>query len=212
VQKVLILSDSIALPREKPEAVSYECTWPYLLRKHYDIHQVSIGGATIRDLFKQVNYQSVINPDVVILQCGIVDCAPRFMSRFEKDFYSRIPFLGSRLIKSLNNPNVRNFRRITYTPIRQFETHCDKIIKSFNGRSVFALGIIPASDEYDKILPGIVGNVNSYNKVLASSFGARFISLNDYPLEGVMLDFHHVNRLGHEFIYGKVMQVLKCND
>ena len=82
--KILLLSDSIALPRVRPEKVTFEETYPNLLRqKGFKIHQVSIGGATSTTLLSQLHYHIHFSPDIVILQVGIVDCAPRFANKYE---------------------------------------------------------------------------------------------------------------------------------
>ncbi len=52
--KILILTDSLSLAREyKGEVISYEETYPYLLKKqfpHIDFVFTCIGGATIKKL------------------------------------------------------------------------------------------------------------------------------------------------------------------
>lgn len=42
MKKILIITDSLALPREKPEICAFEDTWPELLKKNkkFQIHQV----------------------------------------------------------------------------------------------------------------------------------------------------------------------------
>src|SRR5688500_17972440 len=83
-KKILIITDSLGLPRAVPEVCSYEQTWPFLLNNAgYQIHQVSIGGATVSELYRQLEYHYLFLPDLVIVQSGIVDCAPRALGKFE---------------------------------------------------------------------------------------------------------------------------------
>ncbi len=54
MKKILVITDSLGLPRKDPEECLFENTWPFLLKKNgFIIHQVSIGGATIDQLYRQ---------------------------------------------------------------------------------------------------------------------------------------------------------------
>ena len=77
MKKLLLITDSLGLPRLFPEKTEYEDTYPNLLKKHFIIMQYSKGGGTIIELYEQTGYFKAFEPDVIILQSGIVDCAPR---------------------------------------------------------------------------------------------------------------------------------------
>lgn len=127
MKRVLILSDSLALARTKPEICLYEDTYPAFLKKGFEVHQVSIGGATSADLLKQVHYHKSFNPDVVILQVGIVDCAPRFISRKELDFTYAIGAIGKGLRYMLNKKWIKQIRKISYINKAEFKENLNKI-------------------------------------------------------------------------------------
>ena len=113
--KILILTDSLGLPRFEPEPCFFEETWPILLKEIYsNIHQVSIGAATSQIILKQVNYQKAFNPDLVILQVGIVDCAPRFMTRKELDLTYALGIFGKGLRFLFNRNWIKKLRNISY--------------------------------------------------------------------------------------------------
>ena len=206
MKKVLILSDSVALPRETPQTVLFEQTWPHLLRSFFNVHQVSVGGGTISDLARQTTYHKLFDPDIVIIQCGIVDCSPRFMTRFEIDLARRIPWLGKRIIALANNSKVRKFRGITYTPLNRFNQTVLSIKRTFPLANTYAISIINAVSEYEIKLPGVSNNIVQYNEVLKSVFKEKYISLSDFPLHGLMSDYHHINNIGHEYIYDKILK------
>ena len=85
-KRVLVISDSLGLPRENPDGIIYyENSWPYLLKEKFDVIHLGIGGASIDQLVSQAGYYRFANPDFVILQSGIVDCAPRTMTKKEKE-------------------------------------------------------------------------------------------------------------------------------
>ncbi|MBC7915280.1 MAG: SGNH/GDSL hydrolase family protein [Pyrinomonadaceae bacterium] len=199
-KKILILSDSVALARDTPETCSFENTWPYLLReKGYMVHQVSIGGATSTDLLNQINYHTGFNPDILILNVGIVDCAPRFMTKTELGIMKRIPFIGNKIIGLMNNNKVRQVRKISYVSIGQFEKNIRAIINYFKGIQILILGIVPATIEYEKLLPGITENINKYNKVL-NNYG-HFMPIDEIEQDALMSDHHHLNAKGQKYIF-----------
>ncbi len=206
-KRVLILSDSLALPRLTPEPCSYEETWPYRLKgEGFEVIQNSIGGATSYDLAKQCYYYKAINPDAVVVQVGIVDCAPRFLLKPELFLLQRIPFFGKKIIGILNKPSVKKMRNIQYIPIHKFRSNVKTIVEAFGRDRVNFIGIVPSNNEYEKVLPGIGKNIKAYNQVLKDS--GNFMSIDDFPREGIMSDFHHINAVGHKEILRVVLSNL----
>lgn len=90
-RRILVITDSLGLPRDYPERCIYSDTWPALLKKDgHIIHQISIGGATVSELADQLlSYHLSFCPDVVLFQSGIVDCAPRAFTRNELFFVKK---------------------------------------------------------------------------------------------------------------------------
>ncbi|WP_292010861.1 SGNH/GDSL hydrolase family protein [Chryseobacterium sp.] len=206
INKVLVISDSLALARDIPELTLFEETWPELLKKEgLQIDQISIGGATSTDLLKQAYYHKLFNPDIVFVQVGIVDCAPRFATRFEVDFLTRLPVIGKKILKKMNTPKVRNRRQISYVNEKQFSQNLLDIKRSFNCPTFF-LTILPASKDYEILVPGVIDKINRYNKVIKSY---DFIDLEEIPQNHIMSDHHHLNKLGHEFIFNKMLPLIK---
>ncbi|CAG0952907.1 MAG: SGNH/GDSL hydrolase family protein [Bacteroidetes bacterium] len=214
--RVVFLTDSLSLPRDIPEKVSYEETFVYLLKKEYpniEFIQFAYGGATISDLRNQADYLKSFSPNVLILQAGIVDCAPRTTTRFESDFISRIPLLSKLIFRMLRNnaSSIRKIRRITYTNPRSFEENLKKINSMFNGSRVYAIGILPASLNYERKVPGITSNILLFNEKLKSVFRNNFIDTSDFDESYVMSDFFHLNKKGHLSIYKKLNSIINVN-
>jgi lysophospholipase L1-like esterase len=205
--RILILSDSLPLPRVKPESCFYEDTWPELIRQANIIHQVSIGGATSSDLYRQCPYHVSFNPDVVIIQVGIVDCSPRFLTKTEQEVIKKIPVLGKELIRLMNKRWIRRTRSLTYTRIQLFKNNIQSMIQYFKNSRCIVIGILPSNSQYEHQLPGATKNINLYNKVL-EEVGASFISLKDIPKHGVMTDHHHLNSVGHKYISDEILRIL----
>ena len=206
--KILILTDSLGLPRSKPEKCAYEDTWPILLKDIYpNIHQVSIGAATSHVLLKQIAYQKAFNPDIVILQVGIVDCAPRFMSRKELDFTYALGKLGGGFRYMLNQKWIKRLRNISYINETEFKNNINKIQNSFDC-PVIAIGILPSNTNYEELLPGVTKKVISYNKIIRQNF-KYFVPTDDITkVNGIMSDHHHLNKNGHNYIFQNLKKLL----
>lgn len=105
--KLLIFTDSLGLPREKPEIVEYNQTWVNLLKANFEILVFSFGGGTVDQMYSQIAYLKMFNPDFVIVQSGIVDCAPRALKQYELEIIKRSRLLS----KIFGNKRVVSFLR-----------------------------------------------------------------------------------------------------
>lgn len=208
-KRLLILTDSLALPRLVPEACTYQDTWPSLIKMNFDfeVHQVSIGGATSQILLRQAEYHQAFLPDVVVVQCGIVDCSPRFATAFEMEIVKRIPVVRNWLPGVLNKPNIRKIRRITYVNKHQFHSNLKRLKSKFSSARFIMIGITSATKEYEIILPGVSSNIAEYNNIMAS-LDAEFISLSELPRAGLMSDLHHINAIGQKYIFDRLKPIL----
>lgn len=208
--RILILTDSLGLPRNKPEVCSFEDTWPVLLKNKYpNIHQVSIGAATSEILLKQIHYHKGFNPDIVVLQVGIVDCAPRFMSRKELDFTYALGVFGKGLRFLLNRNWIKKLRNISYINEVEFQCNINKIQDKFDC-PVIAIGILPANEQYEARLPGIAKKIITYNEILNYTFRNFINTESILKVGGVMSDYHHLNKKGHEYLFLLIKNALKA--
>ena len=102
---VCLYGDSLSLPRPSDGIRHFE-TYPELLRDaletiHFDcrvaLYNRSKGGVPISDLYKQYVHDSPYfrndSPAILLIQCGIVDCAPRPLQPAVRDTISRLPIL-----------------------------------------------------------------------------------------------------------------------
>jgi hypothetical protein len=213
-KRILIVSDSLALPRMEPEVVEYEQTWPFLLKMAFPdccFHQLSIGGATVRLLKNQLSYLEKFNPDVVIVQSGIVDCTPRALTSLESDFINNFGItynLGKIVLPKITN-QLRKYRHICYTPEPFFKEAVESIKKTYDNVALFWLEILPASDAYEAKIPRVKKQVIRYNEILNSLLGAKVVAMDQFPSNGIMSDFHHLNVTGHLYVYGILHERIK---
>ena len=211
MRSVLILSDSLALPRGGAEAAVAEQTWPFLLRATYPhvyFHQLSIGGGTIRELRGQVAYLRYLYPELIIVQQGIVDCAPRSLRKTEQFFVSeyRLAHKAASRVLPRIAPFLRRLRRIVATRQDDFAHEIGVIDGFFDDTPVFWIGIMQARAEYERRVPGIGRNIEVYNRILRQQARERFVEMSGMPDEGVMSDHHHLNEVGHDFVFEGVKQ------
>lgn len=207
--RILLITDSLAFPRVEPEIVRYEDTYIALLKSEFpdcDFIHIGRGGGTIVDLYKHTNYfHTTINPALVLMQCGIVDCAPRALAVIEQQIISRLPVLGpfvGRAVKQ-NTKRLRRWRKMTYTPLPEFAEYVDRFESLYN--NIYWIGILPAAAEYESAINGISANIDKYNEILRKR---RFVSTNDFTVEDVMTDYHHLNRTGHQKLFRKLASLI----
>jgi hypothetical protein len=208
--KILVLTDSVSLPRKYKEgSVSFEKTYTYRLQEMYRGAAVffffQMGGATITDLYKQINYCKAFQPDILLLQVGIVDCAPRAFSRLEMRLIRKWRLL--RVTKFFTG-FLRKYRGICYTSKLNFESHIGKFSTALDVKQFYSISIIPASDEYERILPNISKSIYAYNDILKKR--TECIDISEVLLAGgVIEDHHHINEIGHQIIFNMVSDRLK---
>ncbi|MBM3163982.1 MAG: SGNH/GDSL hydrolase family protein [Bacteroidetes bacterium] len=201
--RILVFSDSLSLPRSQPETCLHEQTWPELLRKQgHEVCLSAIGGATVQDLLKQTFYfQDRRYFDLVVVQCGIVDCAPRFAKRWELKILQALGKVGKCVIRLLNRKSVRNLRKLTYTSEKAFCDGIQRLENAFDAPVVF-VEILPATSSYETQLPGVTKNIEAFNAILRSH---RHISMKDIPETGIMSDHHHLSSEGHAYLVKNIL-------
>lgn len=208
MKKILILSDSLALPRIKPECCLYEDTYPAILKKEYEVHQVSIGFATSKDLLNQINYHKSFNPNIVFLQVGIVDCAPRYMTRKELDFCNSLGLLGKIIKRLFKRKWLRKTRKVSFVNKKNFEVNLMKIESNFDC-PVVAINILSATNAYESILPNVKNQIIEYNEIFDKVFEMKISTYDILEKKGIMSDHHHINKIGHQFIFNKIKSIIK---
>lgn len=211
MNKILILTDSLGLPRDVPERVHFEDTWPHHLKDEKTIIiQLSLGGATSSDLCAQVHYYKNLNPDVVIVQVGIVDCAPRALGYYENLIFKRWRLTGflCQIALSHFGKSIRNIRNISYTSPLQFRKNVICLLNCFPNSKMLFVGILPANNSYEQQVHGIQNRIKQYNSILKDTCQDSYIDMCDIPCDCIMSDYHHLNVNGHKFLFDKVRSKL----
>lgn len=204
----LIITDSVALPRKyNAGIVVWSETYIAKIKiayANFEVINVSIGGASIKDLRNQLNYYKNLEPAIVLLQCGIVDAAPRAFGRIEMDIIKKL-----RLFR-LTKPFVaflRKYRAHHYASKKEFETLLLILKNGLSPKQFFSLQILPSCEEYEKLLPGITKSIITYNAILKKH--THLIELSKIPREGILNDYHHMNAIGHQYVYEELQKELQ---
>ncbi len=208
---------------------AYEDTWVYKLIDAIPewefIDKIKRGSTTERlvneggqshpihgaDLLE--NYK----PDIVILQLGIVDCAPRYMKkRLEKivNIILRKSVLTwyMKYVKTHHTRNPRNAYVLPdrfYANLREFCQRANTI-----GTKIIVIMIAPVSDIFINKNPYINDSINTYNEIyrhLSKEF-TNITLVQPYDnsdLGGISDDGYHLNIEGHNIVFHKLMKNIK---
>ena len=201
--RILIFTDSLGLPREMPEVVNHNETWVALLEEKFQVVSLSFGGATIKQLYSQIAYLKLCNPDFIIVQSGIVDCVPRALGLLELEIVKKSKILTSFLKRKNVVKFLREKRKISYTSAEEFRQIVKGFKKNFDDK-LYWVGIIPANQSYEQQLLGVTNKINDYNKIIEHLLMDNFINTSSFDSSFIMTDGIHLNRDGNK----KLVQII----
>jgi len=228
-ERVVILSDSLSMPRPD-ESLLYEETYPYLLQHELgnDVEVINRGkrANTIQEQsIDQCVYDDMIffYPKYVVIQLGIVDCAPRLFSRrFGKYVIGNIRplFLRKFVIEQFSKRRIfftKHFPR-QYVPLPKFSFWYDyliKLVKDF-GSIPIIVNIAGTSVENDRRSYGFIQHINNYNEAIekaAQRHNALLIDMYKISESNAVLldDGIHYNKLGSKILAQEIAATIKKN-
>lgn len=200
---ILVLSDSLCLPRSKPDQhLDYADTWPSLLSNDnpdFNISRVHIGSGTSEDMVYQAAYWTEQELDLVIFQFGVVDALPRALRRWELELLKILPcqtYVQNAISRWA--PTLRKYRRIRYTSEKVFRSRLHSLNNTFP-RTLW-IGITRSEEPVHR-LPKANEYIDRFNLIMQDIAGDRFISMSDVPVKGIMPDQFHLNAVGHRWLF-----------
>ncbi|MDP2399321.1 MAG: hypothetical protein Q8M53_13320 [Burkholderiales bacterium] len=221
------------MPRDT-EQISPWQTYPELLianlvanspgQKFY-LYNRSIGGATVDILhdfyINDCSYFGAKNNQIIIIQCGVVDCAPRPIPKKARTLlgklHGRIRTPISKLLHILRPLLLRSGIFWRLTDEGQFSTllcrwldHAER-----NYSHVYVINIAPTTSATSRHSPGLQDSINKYNELIKSAVekrtGASLINAHSEisksdNIENFIThsDGHHINMHGH-FLYADLI-------
>ncbi len=229
-RRILIIGDSTASPRL---TVKYRDTWACKLKNVMpddDFIVLVDGGRTTKFLAINptkcpngtIGYDpyplEIFEPNVIILNIGIVDCAPRLFSRRESYFVDRMPErLRKILIFLAKRLRTRTDLR-AYVDPREFEANVRQYLERCRNEKIehFIIIGIPTPDERTLVknprLSDAAARYNAIYKRLCMDF--NFVTFIDplHPNESVsslyLEDGYHLSSYGHSHVYDAIVTVL----
>jgi lysophospholipase L1-like esterase len=224
--KIVILADSLALPREEDgNKISYEATYPFLLDQSLRERLKERAPLVIERGMRRRTIEYVLDdwlemvelrrPEVVVVHVGIVDCAPRVFLRREGQLVEKVR--PARLKKFVFDFVHRHRRRIielrprVYVDPVRFRNLVKQVIQKARAcdvRSLVFINIIVPPEEMEKRSPGFQENVLKYNRILNELVDDEWVSLIDLNslIAGaggatkLTVDGIHINETGHEML------------
>jgi lysophospholipase L1-like esterase len=224
--KVVILADSLAMPRPRSEGdIPDDATYPSLLdqtlrRKFGGSAPIVIErGARRRTIeFVLADWPDLVelkSAEIVIVHVGIVDCAPRVFMRLEHELLNQ---LRPRALRDAILRFVHKHRRAivrmrprVYVPPARFRRHVEEVIELARASAVQSLvfiNILSPPDDLEARSPGFQKNVLLYNQILEECVHGERLSLIDLDgmireaggSEKLTIDGIHINEAGHAIV------------
>ena len=202
--KLVCFGDSLAAQRDN-DLLTNDSRWPFLIQYFLNCMVLNLSRPyrTTNDL-KSILNSDLFGSDYLIIQLGIVDCAPRRFSRLENAIIYRLPvFILKRVMGFLKKMRTQSNMRV-YVQKDKFKLNLTRIIERYDGKIIF-VKILPATNILKRKNPLISDNITEYNKTLDElkleypSFHAVQIDKSD--LESLTLsDGYHLNKQGHQHI------------
>ena len=208
--KCLIIGDSLAADR--PDEIKSENRWPHLIHKNDIIRVVdnkSLIFLTSKGL-KKFQKKFLEGFDIIIIQLGIVDCAPRLFSKYESLILNQLPKnIKLPIINFLKTKRKRSTRRRYVQPSR-FKINFEEFIAKCNAKII--LVEILGSEKYRLYHEEIDRSINEYNAILqklSNNKDILYLSLNRSLCDTIYLDDgYHLNSSGHEYIAMEIKKLL----
>jgi len=230
--KIVILADSLALPREGVgNDALLEVTYPFLLDQSLRLRFGAAAPVIYERGMRRRTIEYVIDdwyelvelrkPDVVIVHVGVVDCAPRVFLRREGAFVAniRVAWLRERILKFTHDHRraIVERRRRVYVPLPRFERLVETVVQKGREaklKSLVFVNIISPPDSMEERSPGFQNNVIAYNRVLQDQTKHEWISLidlnsivqNEGGAEKLTIDGMHLNERGHELLANELQR------
>lgn len=230
---ILVYGDSVSMPRMK-EGVMWHDLYAEKLRFWLEGQQPGVkvylvnrsrGAARIgdlyRDFFNDYTYFDSVGDKILIIQSGIVDCAPRPIPDWFKSFISRLPsFVKLGIIRFLhkNRANLlRNGFKWRATSPFVFRSVFERWLRFAAGRfsRIYVLSILPTTGKIEMHSPGYGKSVMVYNAIMKNAIrriggsNIHFLDLHSVLssqpeiLDSVLnsQDGHHITAAGHTLFF-----------
>ncbi len=210
---VVIIGDSLAMPRDD---VPYASTYGSIISANMPYLEVINRSSRGNDAKKQSSAQAIFDdcevfqPSVVIMQIGIVDCAPRLFGKKTGYAISFLPnFIRSTLIDFFSKRRfffTKYFPK-TYVSKEAFKQGIERLLETFaqQNTQVICVSIAATTNANNEKSFSFDENINEYNailKKLCEKYNNQYLDFYsitksaDYLLD----DGIHIDIKGHAYL------------
>jgi hypothetical protein len=213
-KKIVVLGDSLSLERE---TVPKSKTYPELLKKHYEIINVSKSSQHL----SEIDLKKLPEADALIFALGVCDSAPRILSLQSKRIISKFPSLIKKIIfytLSKIGPYKIFFSRKPHqhTPLSEYKKKLSRLIKKYNHVILITIPVVGEIQEQKK--PGYQYQAILYNQCLYNLaeknknchlFDAFTLSIKKGEKDIYYPDIaNHWNIKGNKLVYEELKKIL----
>lgn len=216
--KILIIGDSLGLPREN---LSYTSTWPYkLISSLQDCHIICKLQRALTSLMINSgvvgDWLEYYKPNDVILQVGIVDCSPRYIKN--GGILMRLLNISPSFIKSniwvlIKKYGNRSSKNVDVT-IKDFETNLLKYInrcERIGVERIFLIKIAKSGSAMINRNPEVFNQIRLYNNVIekiASKMKNCIVipDLEEADDSCFLVDGYHLNEFGSDLLFKGIIK------
>jgi lysophospholipase L1-like esterase len=214
--------------------VELEDTYAYLMEMYWRrlnpaayVQSVRRPGALLAQIYGAAHDWLELNAatrkiDVCVIQCGVIDCAPRVVTHQMRTLISMLPKPFFKAIIGFLHNNRARLQKIgwsfRYTSPKKFERIYTNLVKLMSERStrLYVVEIAPGKESVYTHSPGLKESILQYNAIIAkivSRFSnAKLIDIGDFLRsnpELYLTDDLHVKKDGHYYIYTRISQLEK---
>jgi lysophospholipase L1-like esterase len=232
---LLVYGDSLSLPRTRDGVGCFD-TYPELLRASLESAQPgsrvavlnrSRGGTAIADLYsayvQDTAYFGAPTGVMLVIQCGIVDCAPRPISPKLKARIARLPTAARWAVAKFLHHARPYLLKCGVSWRTTEEDAFARILTEWLARAgklaehIYVINIAPTPDALDSHSPGLKASIARYNQIIAEVVAAarsgqvelvdahRAIAAHERGLDEYLRpDGHHISRSGHRLYAGLI--------
>jgi len=215
-KRIVVLGDSLSMPRP---GIDYEDTYPYLLQtKGYEVICRSKRGndTNIQTLEQNILDDLIfLNPDIVVVHLGIVDCAPRLFSRKEQRVLSFLPtYLRNKIINFFSKRRFyfTKLRNLSYVSENKFTKNLNSLIDRIDNsrKQIILIKILNTTSENEKKSFGFKEKINTYNDILQKLAIENNITIIDpnYCEDSLSEDGIHITCEMNEYLKDKLFKAI----
>ena len=242
---IRVYGDSLSMPRHQYGIPYYE-TYPELFKKKLkkkfsgfdvNLYNRSQGGNDIRKLFKTIAKDCAYffnnNLEIIIIQSGIVDCAPRPVPQRVRLIIEKIKnqFLKKKIISYIhahraNFIKIKGDKPFRKTNPSDYKIFLDRMIRLLNGKNnnILLINIPPTFDHLNQRSPGLQSSIKIYNHIIKKTINNinsedikladiyTFINNDPNGLKKYISDGIHITKEAHKLYCDLLMESIDIDD